>query len=478
MKPSLQLRATQQLSLTPQLKQAIKLLTLPAMELVEEIRALAETNPLLEVESAEALDDGAAEATSETTAGSDREDDLAGADAPVAAEADELDVELDRTAWDDPSYGRDEESDEEFCRDAGRGPSLREHLGWQIELSAFSPRDRRIALAIVDALDPDGYLREEPSALARAAALPDLGVEELEIVRHRIQRFDPLGVASRSLAECLSVQIEAQSGPSADLARRLVGEHLEAIARGDRTRLAQRLGCTAAELAAAVALIRSLDPKPGRRYDAEPVEYVVPDVYVVARGGGFEVSLNPVGNVQLRLNAHYRDLLQRAHRSAAQYLRAQMQEARWLMKSLEQRHDTVLRVARAIVDRQQEFFRHGPERMRPLVLREVAADVGLHESTVSRVTVRKYMHTPRGVYEFKHFFCSHVATAAGGEASAVAIQALIKRLIDAESKSLPLSDQALAEALKAQGFLVARRTVAKYRELMGIAASTERARAG
>ncbi len=289
-------------------------------------------------------------------------------------------------------------------------------------------------------------------------------------MRHRIRCFDPLGVASRTLAECLDVQLDAldPQTPALDLARRLVAEHLETLARNDRTRLCQKLRATPEELDVAVALVRSLAPKPGAGYSSTPAEFIAPDAYAQKVGGRWQVSLSPNSQPRLAINEHYASLIARARRDDANYLRGQLQEARWLIKSLKTRAETMLKVAQAIVRAQSAFLEFGAEAMRPLVLRDVAEEIGMHESTISRVTTRKYLHTPRGTFEFKHFFSSSLATADGGAASGTAIQAMIRRLIEAENPRKPLSDAKIAEVLGQQGIVVARRTIAKYRESLNI----------
>lgn len=479
MKPSLQLRVGQQLTLTPQLKQAIRLLTLSTLELQSELSLAVETNPMLEWDDAQPSDDqnAAADAEAEAVATSEPERETTEA----TAEEDWR----DGSDFDLPDYAAGRQGDDNGDEDSGDTRyaevlDLADHLLWQLHLSHLSPRDLAIAHAIVEALDDDGYLAETDEALIDAIA-PDyrVGADEVAAVRHFVQQLDPVGVASRDLRECLSVQLhqfddeEAQS-----LALRIVATHLEFLARHERARLARDLAVTEPELDAAVNLIRRLSPKPGARFSAVATEHIVPDVYVYKRHGRWDVSLNPGAAPKVRVNDHYASLLRRCGRDEGTALKGQLQEARWLLKSLEQRDQTVLKVARVIVERQEHFFERGPEAMRPLVLREVAEEIGMHESTVSRVTTRKYLHSPRGTFEFKYFFSSHVATRDGGEASSTAIQAMIKKLIDDELPQKPLSDSSISDALKRRGILVARRTVAKYREALRIPSSNERVRSG
>ncbi len=478
MKPSLQLRLGQSLTLTPQLRQAIRLLQLSSIELEAEITQALESNPLLELPDDRFESPAEVEAASADGPPSDVGGEAAEAAADVPEEASyETTLEQD---WETPaSAGSAPEHDREPV-DAD-GEDLIDHLLWQLNLTRLSERDRRIGVALIDAIDEDGYLREPVESIA-AALRPDIeaSVEEIESMRHRLQHFDPLGVASRSLAECLGVQLAALSAdtPGRALAQRVAASELESLARHGADALARQLGVAPEAMQEAVELLRSLDPKPGAQLASPSVEYVAPDAYAFRQGGRWDVRLASSSTPRLGINRHYESLIGSAGRADASYLRGQLQEARWLIRSLETRADTLLKVARAIVRHQSAFLDMGPEAMRPLVLREIADDVGLHESTVSRVTTRKYLHTPRGTFEFKHFFSSSLATVDGGAASSTAIQAMLKRLIDAENPRRPLSDAALAEALKGQGVTVARRTVAKYREAMNIPSSNERQRLG
>lgn len=472
MRPALVLKQSQQLTLTPQLRQSIRLLAMSALELQAEIQQALESNPFME-----AMDYAdPAEERLPTDAAEGGDDPLeAAASEPVVESLEEELPSLDT----EPALGESagSGSDEDWTAEQSAAETLKDHLGWQLQLTPWTPSDRAIAEAIVDAIDEDGYLRESDAALAQAVA-PAFVVEpaEIDAVRHRIQRFDPVGVGSRSLSECLAVQLGEREHPQRELALLLVQGHLEQLGRGDLVRLAGTLGVPLARLEQAVALIRSLNPRPGEGFVVSREEVVIPDVYVKRQGVRYEVYLNPQCSPQVRLSGAYQRLMGRCQGNDAQYLKGQLQEARWLLKSLKQREASVLRVARAIIEEQQDFLEHGAERMRPLVMRDIADRVGLHESTVSRIAARKYLHTPRGLYEFRWFFSSHVATRNGGEASAKAIQAMIRRLIDGEDGKKPLSDQHLADTLKAQGILVARRTVAKYREMLNIPSSGERVR--
>lgn len=465
MKPALQLRLGQQLTLTPQLQQAIRLLQLSTLELGEEIQQTLESNPLLERE--EFTESG------ESTA----EEDNRPADSP---DPDDL------PEWDDTYTTRQSASSVPDDL-AGRMPEgdtrseegLREHLLWQLRLTPMSERDHAIAEAIIECLDDSGYL-EEPPETVRDSLAPEyhVSLDEIEAVLHRVQRFDPVGVAARSLGECLQVQLgELPAGtPHREAASRLAAGHLDDLARGETGRISRALGLDEESLAGATALIRSLEPRPGAAISRPGAEYVVPDVYVTRHNGDWHVSLNPRALPRLCINDFYAGMIGETDAENASYLRGQLQEARWFLKSIRTRNDTLLSVARAIVDAQSGFLEHGDEAMKPMVLRDIAEAVDMHESTISRVTTRKYMHTPRGVFEFKHFFSSHVSTADGGECSATAIRAMIRRLVDDEPAGKPLSDSRITSLLQEQGIDVARRTVAKYREAMAIPSSTERRR--
>ncbi|WP_447736477.1 RNA polymerase factor sigma-54 [Rhodanobacter soli] len=484
MKPALQFRLHQQLTLTPQLQQAIRLLQLSQLELEAELRQIAESNPLLEF--AEEVEDD------ETTESIEAESEYPSVEAVAAGSNDDGDA----SDWSDGggvaetpidfssnSVGNSSSSargDDDFEPQNTAPETLQQHLLWQLNLASFNPRQYLIATVLIDALNPAGYLGEGLEAVL--AALPadfNASIEEVEAVRRRLQGFDPTGVGSIDLRDCLRVQLEQfdPDTPQRDLALRIVDAELDLLARNDIARLARRLRASEDDVAAAAVLIRSLDPRPGAALDATPVEYVAPDVYALRDGSRWRVSLNPDAQPRLGLNQHYCGLIAQARGEDASWMRGQLQEARWLIKSLESRAETLLKVADAIVRRQSAFLDYGPEAMHPLVLREVAEEVGMHESTISRVTTRKYMHTPRGTFELKYFFSSGVSTEDGGSASATAIQAMLRKLIEAEDVRKPLSDLAIAEELQRKGIQVARRTVAKYREGLRIPTSSERQRA-
>ena len=477
MKPALQIRLNQQLALTPQLQQAIRLLQLSSMELELELNTALESNPLLEMEA-----EGGDETEGEGTEGPEDGDGLdASAEAPTEAvdspaDADDgpLDLELERSDYRGNSLDEDglEPQDAEV-------EDLRDHLLWQLNLTPMTARDRAIAATLIEGIDDDGYLSESDESIQGSlSSLYAVTFDEIEAIRHCVQRFDPVGVASRSLRECLAVQLDGlvPTTPALALARTLVNDHLEALARQDRTRLCQRVHATEEEFETALALIRSLSPKPGVGYSNTAAEYVAPDAYARKVSGRWQVALAPGCQPRLGINEHYASLIAKARREDAHYLRGQLQEARWLIKSLKTRAETMLKVATSIVRAQEAFLEFGAEAMRPLVLKDVAEEIGMHESTVSRVTTRKFLHTPRGTFEFKYFFSSGVSTVDGGAASATAIQAMIKKLIGDEQATRPMSDQALAAELNRRGISVARRTVAKYREALNIPSSNDRSR--
>ena len=488
MKPALQLRLGQQLTLTPQLRQAIRLLQLSTVELEAEITSALEGNPLLEMDESgeEGTADGSVDGAPVTEAAAESGPDAEAGGEPSgeSATADDAPLDID-PSWDEdfmPNRSSSSGGGDDFLAE-GAGSAepedLLDHLLWQLNLTPMSPRDRAIGVALIEAIGPDGYLRE-PIEAVQSCLRPEVEAEpaEIEAVLHRIQRFDPVGVGARCLSECLLVQLSTLSAETGglELARTLASSHLEALAKLGPERLAHELDVAPEKMQDAVQLLRALDPRPGSQIAGDPVEYIAPDAFAVRQNGVWKVALAPGSRPRLGINRHYESLIARAGKGDAAYLRGQLQEARWLIKSLETRADTLLRVADAIVRQQTGFLEHGPEAMRPLTLREIADELGLHESTISRVTTRKYLHTPRGTFEFKHFFSSSLSTTDGGTASSTAIQAMLKRLIEQEDPRRPLSDARLAAELKQSGVTVARRTVAKYREAMNIPASNERQR--
>ena len=492
MKQKLQLRIGQSLKMTPQLQQAIKSLQLSSLDLQTEIQQILEANPLLEEEDSfgeMALAD--IEAYGETDGDSDGED-LVGSDLAEDRSQQRLPEELEIDArwdqiYDNPaspstslsSATRDHR--EMFENQAGEIDNLKQHLTWQLDCSHLSETDYEIGLAIIDSIDETGYLTQplEDILDGLKVQFEELELDEVEAVLHLVQRFDPVGVAARSPAECMLIQLGQYdpSTPHLDKARVLVENYLEHLAGNDVALLRRRLQVSDAELAEIIRLIQTTNPHPGHSISQNHAEYVIPDVYVSRHAGIWRVSINPDNAPRLCINDQYARLIRRSDNSDQNtYLRDHLQEARWFIKSLESRNETLLRVAEAIVERQHAFLDYGEEAMQPMVLRDIAEQLELHESTISRVTSQKYMHTPRGIVEFKYFFSSHVNTADGGECSATAIRAIIKKLVAAEAPQKPLSDSKIANMLELQGINVARRTVAKYREAMHIPPSNERKR--
>jgi len=461
MKPTLQFRLSQHLTLTPQLQQSIRLLQLSTVELNQEIERLLMENPILEREDAEGEATGTYAAPREASAAPEAPS--AAGDEPGERRDDWL-AEAAAPTWrgDD-----DDEGDRTFS--AADTPTLRDHLNQQLTLTGIGERDRALVALLIDALDDDGYLTqplEEIAALFAPEA--EVDVEELGIALRHLQNLEPAGVGARSPAECLVLQLRAHDEhPAAALAVEIVSKHLELLAGRDYVRLRAATAAPEEALRAAQKLILSLNPRPGAAFARVETRYMIPDVIVRKVKNVWRASLNPEAMPRLRINRLYADLAG-SGRNGANALATQLQEARWLIKNVQQRFDTILRVSQAIVDRQRHFFEHGEVAMRPMVLREIAETLGLHESTISRVTTQKFMATPRGTFELKYFFGSHVATDTGGAASSTAIRALIRQLVQAENPRAPLSDARIAQVLGQQGIVVARRTIAKYRESLQI----------
>ena len=476
LKPSLQLKLGQQLTMTPQLQQAIRLLQLPALELQAHIRELLETNVMLEP-----MDDGHEESLEAGT--------LENVTAPEPSEPPttprESAVEVLDEGWGEQSVGPaetswsgdDDDRQQEFADAAGQ--SLQEYLLWQLELVKLEPRELAIARAIVDAISDDGYLTEPLEEIANTLR-PEIHCDaaEVESALAGVQALDPPGIGARSVGECIELQLRQldPSTPGFNAAIEIARHHLERIAGRELAVVKRELRASDEELACALALVRSCHPRPGATVSAGAAEYVVPDVFVRRTEHGWAVEINSATLPRVRLNQSYASLIGRNASHAT--MRSQLQEARWLLKSLEIRHETLIKVARSIVERQTAFLEHGEEHMRPMILKDIAEAIGMHESTISRVTSGKYMHTPRGVFELRYFFSSHVEGADGSGTSSTAIRAKIRKLVKDEEAESPLSDGRIAELLSAEGIPVARRTVAKYREAMGIAPSNERRRAG
>ncbi len=494
MKHSLVLKMGQQLTMTPQLQQAIRLLQLSTLDLQQEIQEALDSNPMLERQ-----EDGDDFDSSDPLAESEGPSSGASHDSTVATterDPDSLDEgqweeripsELPVvTAWEDiyqtsaSSLPSSEDDEWDFTARTSSGESLHSHLLWQLNLAPMSDSDRLIAMSIIDAINNDGYLEESLEEILDSLD-PELGIEldEVEMVLHRVQQFEPLGIGARDLSECLLLQLKQLPAdtPWLDEARRVARDHLDLLGSRDYAQLMRRLRLKEDELRQVVELIQRLNPRPGAQIEAGEAEYVVPDVIVRKDNERWLVELNPDAMPRLRVNPHYAGLVRRADSSADNtYMRNQLQEARWFIKSLLSRNETLMKVATQIVEQQRGFLEYGEEAMKPLVLHDIAEAVGMHESTISRVTTQKYMHTPRGIYELKYFFSSHVSTAEGGECSSTAIRAIIKKLVAAENPKKPLSDSKIAGLLEEQGIQVARRTIAKYRESLGIAPSSERKR--
>ncbi|WP_133512041.1 RNA polymerase factor sigma-54 [Candidatus Thiosymbion oneisti] len=489
MKQSLQFRLGQQLTMTPQLQQAIRLLQLSTSDLRQEIQEALDSNLMLEnTEEVECLNGSghlrSMDATLETAGvAADSEQEIQPESMPIP---DELPVDVEWTDHYDsdlPSRGARAQATNEidiFARHS-KAPTLRDHLHWQLNLSRLDAASLAIATAIVDAINEDGYFTATPEELLATFDDADLTPEEIEIILHRVQSLDPPGVGARDLRECLLIQLRhlpegtRMRGPAIEVCDR----YFEALAKNDMEQIRRALRLSARAMDEITDLIRSLHPRPGTLIaDLEP-QYLVPDVIVRKRKTAWVVELNPETAPKLRVNPDYAKLVRRADRSQDnQCLKSHLQEARWFINSLASRNDTVLKVASKIVELQRDFLEYGEEAMKPMVLRDVAEALELHESTISRVTTNKYMGTPRGTFEFKYFFSSHLSTDSGGECSSTAVRACIRKLVAVEDPHHPLSDNKIATVLAEQGIRVARRTVAKYREGMGVPSSNERRRPG
>lgn len=471
--PSLQLRLTQKLALAPQLQQAIRLLQLNRIELRDYVQELLDANPLLDHEEN-------TEADSESRDEVSLDSEVAKSESNEQENYDEYDsgrwkADAGQEQWAETSSWTDEFSERQI--EDTSGSSLREHLLSQISLAHFSERDAAIAGAIVFALDDDGFLVDDINDI-RDSLLPELVVEDDEVIAvlHRVQRLEPIGVASRSPGECIIIQLRAQptGTKGADLALRLARDHLHLVADNAYDEMLKETGSNSEALKESLELIRSLEPHPGARFNNRVDEYLIPDVFVRRDGDDWFTTLSPDSNPRLCLNKHYVALLRKSGGKDAEYLQGRLQEARWLLSSLELRNNTLLKVSQNIIDRQRQFLTDGEIAMQPLILKEVSEAVGVHESTVSRATTRKYMLTPRGIFELKYFFSSHVRTVSGGQISATATKARIQMMIEKEHGEHPLSDQEISELLLETGICAARRTVAKYRESLGLGSSSDR----
>lgn len=455
LKPSLQLKLGQTLTMTPQLQQAIRLLQLPVLDLNAQIQDALEENIMLEMEDLPDVPRTSGETTVEIEA--------------IKAEDSWQTRSAERIQ--DSGWNGEGRPISEFADESGK--TLREHLLWQLEMEHFSPREAVIGEALVDAINDDGYLTVD---LAEISASIDAEVsdEEIEAALAKVQYLDPVGVGARSLSECIVLQIEQLDAgtPGLKLAVTLADQHLDLIATQAHGELRRTLHVSEEELHTALALVKGCNPKPGLAVSPAAAQYVIPDVFVRKIDNRWQVEISPTGVPRLSVNQTYAKLLRGSGDHPV--LRSQLQEARWLIRSLEIRNETLLKVATCIVSRQTDFLEQGDEAMKPMVLKDVAEEIGMHESTISRVTTNKYMHTPRGVFEFKYFFSSHLSSASGEDQSSTSVRAKIRKLIGAENPSKPLSDSKIASLLADEGIKVARRTVAKYREAMNITSSSER----
>ena len=477
MKPTLQLKTSQHLTLTPQLQESIRLLQLSTVDLNQEIERLVQENPLLElddsisssVEYMGSLEAGVEPLSVDLMEVPEEGVKLLSEDSPdakkAAGEADWLEDESASRGM------RDDDDERDYPQHAAEPPSLREHLNSQLSLSQIPERDRKVVGLLIDSLNDDGYLVQDLQELVDL--LPpelEIDIDDLHIARELLQHLDPPGVGARNLRECLVMQLQAlpNDTPYREQALLLVGSHLESLASRDFCSIKKLLHCDDECLRSVQNLIMRLNPRPGMAFNSAVARYIIPDVIVTKVGGAWVANLNPEAMPRLKINRLYADILKRYSDDSTRRLAGQLNEAKWLIKNVLQRFSTILRVSAAVAERQQQFFEHGPVAMRPMVLREIAQTLDLHESTISRVTTQKFMRTPRGIFELKYFFGSHVGTDTGGVCSATAIRALIKQLVSAEEGKKPLSDSQISEILGQQGIMVARRTVAKYRESMHI----------
>ena len=481
MKQSLQLKIGQHLTMTPQLQQAIRLLQLSTLELQTEVQDVLDSNPLLEQDEAGSpeiqVPDSAVNGTDkETPVTAVENTETIPDELPTDSNWEDV-FDTGATSYSASEFGSSRDAMETITVSDG---GLHDQLIWQLELAHFSDTDQHIARLIVDAIDADGYLTTRIDELHQQLnEEQEIELDEVRAVLHRIQQFDPVGVAAQDIRESLQLQLQQfETGvPWLKEARILVRDHFGLLSHRDYAKLGRKMKLTTDDLQHVIHLIQSLNPRPGSAFDTAEPEYIIPDVYIIKKDDKWQVSLNVDSLPKLRINGHYASMIKRGSNSKDNnYLRDNLQEARWFLKSLQSRHDTLLKVANCIVERQQGFFEHGDEAMKPMVLRSIADSIEMHESTISRVTTRKYMRTPRGIYEFKYFFSSHVSTESGGECSATAIRAIIKKLVAAENPAKPLSDNKMASVLAEQGINVARRTIAKYRESLSISPSNERKR--
>ncbi len=473
MKQNLQFILSQQLAITPQLQQAIRMLQLSTVELQQELQLALDNNPLLE------QDDPLDEIRTDDSDHASEMDTREAMEQGNVAEDSPLDADWDTlyTAGTPSGTGNDYLSDELPVYQGQTHQSLQDYLNWQAELTPFTHTDHLIATSLIEAIDAKGYLTVTLQDILDSIDDEKLTEEDVQIVLKRLQHFDPVGVGARDLQECLLVQLNqlAIDNPALKAARTIIEHHFDLLAGHDFRNLMRVTRYREETIKLAIQLIQSLDPRPGESFNPTSTDYVIPDILVSKSSHQWIAKLNDDSLPRLHINQHYARLDDdNADQTARQFIRSHLQEARWLIKSVENRNETLLKVARCIVEFQQAFFDKGDEYMRPMVLADIAQQVDMHESTISRITTQKYLYSPKGIFELKYFFSSHVNTDCGGEASSVAIRALIKKLIASENGNKPLSDNQLANCLADQGILVARRTVTKYRESLAIPSSSHR----
>lgn len=483
MKQTLQLKMGQSLTMTPQLQQAIRLLQLSTLDLQNEIQEALDSNPMLEVEDVKPEPEAKKDPQTKEEKKEKEAEQAQDAEGDWNQDIPE-DLPVD-TSWDDvyqsaPS-GPAPSGDDEFSFESRNSVSetLHDHLMWQLNLTNFSDKDYAIAVTLLDSVEASGLLSSSIDDLYEGLndAIEDVDLDEVYAVLHRLQQFDPPGVVTQDINECLLVQLNQlpKDTPFLCTARDIIRDYLPLLGTKDYKTIMRKLNIKETELKHAISLIQTLNPRPGDDIGSDNTEYVVPDVFVSKKNQRWTVELNPDIAPKLRINSSYASMVKRADSSSDNtYLKDNLQEAKWFLKSLQSRNETLLKVATCIVEKQQGFLDFGEEAMKPLVLFDVAEAVEMHESTISRVTTQKYMHTPKGIFELKYFFSSHVSTDSGGECSSTAIRAIIKKLIAAENVQKPLSDSKIANLLAEQGIKVARRTIAKYRESMSIPPSNER----
>jgi RNA polymerase sigma-54 factor len=487
--------------MTPQLQQAIKLLQLSTLELQQEIQEILESNPLLDIDEKpqsdtnteqnnleEAFSESPIEVSKEVSTADGSEEQKASLEelsTSDALEKNDIPEELNiDTTWEE-SYsagvsntGAVSSPADDFTYQGETSDSIQDHLFWQMELTPFSDTDKAVATAIIEAVDDAGYLTVTPEDILQSVGIEELELDEVQAVLKRINMFDPIGVAACSIADCLLIQLNqfSQDTPFLKESKLIINEHIDLLGNRDYRQLMRKTKLKEEQLREVIRLIQSLNPRPGDAVIKSNDQYVIPDVSVEKKNGRWIVELNSDTAPKLAINQQYAAMSKTMKSSTddGQFIRANLQEAKWFIKSLDSRNDTLLKVSNCIVQRQQGFLEHGAEAMRPMVLNDIAEAVDMHESTISRVTTQKYMHTPRGIFELKYFFSSHVSTENGGECSSTAIRSLIKKLILAETPAKPLSDSKMADLLAEQGIKVARRTIAKYRESLSIPPSNQR----